>query len=68
MEQENRRSIKVPIGEREYLNAEEIAKWMGVSKKTIYEWRDEGLKYFRKKGRVFFSKKEVGAFLENYKC
>lgn len=57
----------IEIKDREFLNLEEASAWMGVSEKTLMAWREEGLEYYRKGRRVFYSKALLTAFMERYR-
>lgn len=56
----------IRIADREFLSPEEMAAWMGVSLRSLGEWRSEGLKYYRKGKRIFYKKKDIEQFMESY--
>ena len=56
---------KQDVNDQAFLNTRELADWFGVSPRTIWNWRNAGLRYFQASSRsaVRFRKNDVLAFL-----
>lgn len=57
---------RISVADKEFLNLEEAAAWMGVGKTRITQWRDEGLRYYRFAGRTLYRKRDIAKFMERY--
>jgi predicted DNA-binding transcriptional regulator AlpA len=49
-------------GER-FVGRQEIAQFLDISLVTLHEWVKQGLPAYKKKGKVFFLKSEVRAYI-----
>ncbi len=60
--------IYCSIGEKEYLNREELYAWLGVGEKMIDRFMKQGLPYLRlgthKNNKLLFKKQDVIKFLD----
>ena len=61
-----KKDIVCSIGDKEFLSQSETLVWMGIGLEKLYQWREDGLKYIRKDGRVFYSKEHIRDFLRRY--
>ena len=52
-----------PISLDEFISAENLAKTFGVSKQTVFRWRESGLPYIRVGLKVLFRESSVAAWL-----
>lgn len=57
----------ISLSEKEYLQVDEAALYLGVSKSLLYEWRGQGLEVIKIGGRTFYPKKLIDEFLYRYK-
>ncbi len=62
--------ITCSIGEKEYLNRDELCAWLGVSGHTVDKLREKGLKYIRigsnSTSRILFKKQHVRECLDEF--
>lgn len=48
----------------DWINEEELCRWLNISKTTAYRWRKEGMPYIGKKKSIRYNKEQVEKWLE----
>lgn len=58
--------LNCTIGEKEFLNLEEVCAWLSVGTSTIYDWEKRGLKCLKIGKIKRYSKKHLAEFIEAF--
>jgi excisionase family DNA binding protein len=53
--------------EEEFLTADELSKWLKVTRRTIDRWRKKGLPYYKVGSSIRFKKEEILQWIEQNK-